>query len=153
LYYIIIQFRSPEEYAYEPQTEKVDVFSLGNIYYGILTGLWPFYKEPLKQAQQKIMNGVTPPIVGYDDILLLNNNNTNTTTTTTTDPFDQVLIQAMFQCWTHDRTKRASARHVQRFIAGELKRLAVEPTMDDGGSLGTNKQTPAAGFYKNNYLN
>ena len=39
------QWRSPEEYFDHPLDEKVDVFSLGNNMYSILTGLWVFYDE------------------------------------------------------------------------------------------------------------
>jgi serine/threonine protein kinase len=42
---VLNQWRSPEEYFDHPLNEKVDVFSLGNNMYSLLTGLWPFYDE------------------------------------------------------------------------------------------------------------
>jgi len=48
-----IQFRSPEEYEYVPQTEKVDVYSFGNVLYSVLTGGYPFEKEKSKKAQKR----------------------------------------------------------------------------------------------------
>ena len=37
------QWRSPEEYYDKPVNEQIDIFALGNNFYSILTGLWPFY--------------------------------------------------------------------------------------------------------------
>jgi serine/threonine protein kinase len=37
------QWRSAEEYKDEPLNEKVDIFSLGNNFYSLLVGLFPFY--------------------------------------------------------------------------------------------------------------
>jgi serine/threonine protein kinase len=45
LFHLVHQWRSPEEYFDEPLTEQIDVFSLGNNMYSLLTGLWPFYDE------------------------------------------------------------------------------------------------------------
>jgi serine/threonine protein kinase len=107
------QFRSPEEYAYEPQSEKVDVYSLGNVLYGILTQLWPFEElKTDKKAREKVKKGERPSI----DNGILNS----------TDPFDQAMLKAIEMCWIQDPVKRASAREVQTFIAGELERLGVE---------------------------
>ena len=32
------KFRSPEEYSYKEEDEMIDVYSMGNIFYAILTG-------------------------------------------------------------------------------------------------------------------
>ena len=37
------QWRAPEEYKDDPLNEKIDVWSLGNNMFGLLTGLSPFY--------------------------------------------------------------------------------------------------------------
>ena len=42
---ISTQYRAPEEMADWPLNEKIDVFSMGNNIYGLLTGLWPFYEN------------------------------------------------------------------------------------------------------------
>lgn len=104
-------FRSPEEYAYEPQTEKVDIYSLGNIFYAIVTGLWPYDHQNVKEAQRKVIAGETPVI--SQEFL------------DSSDPFDQAMLKAIYKCWVRDPTKRASAREVQQFIGDELKRLGV----------------------------
>ena len=41
-------FRAPEEYAYKLESEKVDIYSMGNVFYALLTDLWPFEKEVTK---------------------------------------------------------------------------------------------------------
>ena len=38
------QWRAPEEYKDAPLTEKIDVWSLGNNLYSLLTGLDPLYE-------------------------------------------------------------------------------------------------------------
>lgn len=39
------QYRSPEEYRGDDIDEKVDVYSMGNNLYTLMTGFWPFYEE------------------------------------------------------------------------------------------------------------
>jgi serine/threonine protein kinase len=109
------QLRSPEEYAYKPQTEKVDVYSLGNVLYSILTSKSPFGKEKSEKVAKKVQEGKRPPIPQSMQ--------------NSTDPFDQAMLKAINMCWIHDPEKRATARQVQNFITSELSRLGVK---DDG---------------------
>lgn len=52
------QWRSPEEYFDNPLDEKVDVFSLGNNIYGLLTGLQVFYDEhETEKVQDRVRHG------------------------------------------------------------------------------------------------
>jgi hypothetical protein len=104
-------FRSPEEYAYEPETEKVDVYSLGNIYYAILTGKHPFGGMKQKVAQQKIIDGDRPLIPKE-----LQENE---------DPFDQALLKVVDMCWKEDPPNRATARQVQTVLGQALKQLGI----------------------------
>lgn len=54
-----IKWRSPEEYFDYDLTEQVDVFSLGNNMYGLLTGLCPFYDtEEDSVVQNRVKNGL-----------------------------------------------------------------------------------------------
>ena len=106
-----LQWRSPEEYAHEPQTEKVDVYSLGNIFYAILTGRRPFERKNVKESQKKVIAGERP---------IISNEIRNST-----DPFDKAMLQAIFKCWIQNPEDRASAREVQKFISSELTRLGV----------------------------
>jgi hypothetical protein len=54
-------WRSPEEYNDEGVTEGIDVWSLGNNIYGLLTGLNPFYDDAvsLHHVQKRIKDGET----------------------------------------------------------------------------------------------
>lgn len=40
-----LQYRSPEEFDGRDLDEQIDIFSLGNNFYALLTGLWPFYEN------------------------------------------------------------------------------------------------------------
>jgi serine/threonine protein kinase len=53
--------RAPEENAEGMLNEQIDVYSLGNIYYSLLTGLWNFYSyEDDEVVQQKVIFGDVP---------------------------------------------------------------------------------------------
>jgi serine/threonine protein kinase len=56
-----LQWRSPEEYKDLPLNEKIDIFSLGNNVFSILTGLVPFYgaRGP-RAAKKNVLDGVAP---------------------------------------------------------------------------------------------
>ena len=56
------KFRSPEEFVPTVLDEKIDIFSLGNSFYGILTGLWPLYYSHNEVAQEKLVKGQMPYI-------------------------------------------------------------------------------------------
>lgn len=53
-------WRSPEEYKDKPLTEQIDVWSLGNNMYGLLTGLNPLYNvTKSKNFKRRIVRGET----------------------------------------------------------------------------------------------
>jgi len=54
------KFRSPEEYRYDEESEKVDVYSMGNIFYQLLTGEDPFERLDVDTVRDKVMNGDRP---------------------------------------------------------------------------------------------
>ena len=56
-------WRSPEEYKNEPLTEAIDVWSLGNNLYGLLTGVNPLYDFDTGPVPKRIIHGET----GYID--------------------------------------------------------------------------------------
>lgn len=112
------QLRSPEEYAYGRQTEKVDVYSMGNVLYSILTLEYPFEHE--KDVYKKVIAGERPAIPQK----FLNS----------TDPFDQTLLKAIEMCWVHDPEKRATARQVQRLLVSTLKRMNVKSGEEEWGA-------------------
>jgi hypothetical protein len=86
---------------------------MGNVFYSLMTGIWPFEDmSKSKDAQKKIKKGERP---AFEPSLL-----------NSTDPFDQAMIKSIQMCWIHDPEERASARQVQDFIKTELDRLGVE---------------------------
>lgn len=56
------KFRAPEEFVPTILDEKIDIFSLGNCFYGLLTGLWPHYFLDNDRAQMKLVEGEMPYI-------------------------------------------------------------------------------------------
>jgi hypothetical protein len=59
--------RSPEEYELSKLDEKIDIFSAGNVLYGILTGQKPWVDVPSDTVRRNVMHGTLPPFpVEYD---------------------------------------------------------------------------------------
>lgn len=56
------KMRAPEEFVPDILDEKIDIFSLGNSFYGLLTGLWPHYYDDNETAQRKVVRGIMPYI-------------------------------------------------------------------------------------------
>ena len=106
-------FRSPEEYAYEGETEKIDVYSMGNIFYGIMTGLYPFEEEKKSKKAASLVKGGHRPPISYK---ILNS----------TDPFDQALLNATRRCWEQNPKVRPSSREIQKYLEDTLIRLGVQ---------------------------
>ena len=102
------RWRSPEEYRYDAQSEKVDVYSFGNILYVLLQLERPFKGVSSDEAMQMVMNGTRPTM--HEDVW------------NSSDPITQTLIQAMKMCQEHSPHKRASAREVERFLKNAMKK-------------------------------
>lgn len=112
---LFVQYRSPEEYRYDRQTEKVDIYSLGNIFFYLLTGKDLFYDETnpkTKTIKKKIMNGERSQIP--------------TKYTNSTDPYEQTLVKAIQRSWIHDPRERATARELQTLFVNQLKKGGVK---------------------------
>ena len=100
------KFRSPEEYLYIGETEAVDTYSMGNIFFVLLTGTYPFPEKSKKEVKKAVANGERPKFSER----LLNN----------PDPNERALIDAARMCWVQDPKERASAREVQLFLQSKL---------------------------------
>lgn len=134
--------RSPEEYKYEAQTEKVrcsrddcgrgclvrqsaqpffllftvpcfplkvDLYSLGNIFFMLLQGDWPFDDVSSDTAHALVINGTRPTI--YMDLWYSD------------DPVNKALKEVMMMCHEHDPADRPSARQVEAFLMDKMREL------------------------------
>lgn len=107
------KYRSPEEYRYDPETAKIDVWALGSMIYMILTGkgVWTGVNE--QKAQKKIASNKSPPL---DDKWKESN-----------DPVDRLLVKVMYEwCFVPDPEKRPSAPEVAKFLERESEKIMKE---------------------------
>ena len=100
--------RSPEEYSHDWQTEKVDIYSFGNLLYSLLTGLRAFQDVDTEEAQKKVMHGLRPRIPREIK--------------ESTNPIVKDMMRIMVKCLKHDPKQRATARQVERFLLRSLHR-------------------------------
>ncbi|CAB9515322.1 activated protein kinase kinase kinase 7 [Seminavis robusta] len=96
------KFRSPEEYAYEPETAAIDNYSMGNIFYVILTGQYPFEDMKKKDAMEAVKEGKRQEIPEE----YMNSKN----------PMVKALVKAILKCWDQDPSKRATSRQIQQLL-------------------------------------
>jgi len=113
------KLRSPEEYAYAPQTEKVDVYSMGVIFYELLEKKWPFEELDEKVAQKKTMSGERSEF------------SKNTLHNADLNPAAAALVKAVKMCWRQNWNDRASAEEIFNFLSIELEK--IKDTKGDTG--------------------
>jgi len=106
------KLRAPEEYAYAPQTEKVDVYSMGNIFYELLMKQWPFENLAEEEAQAKIQRGERGHV--------------SSSIVASTDPATRALYEAMMRSWTQLAKDRPKAAEIARFLEDALAKLPIE---------------------------
>jgi len=110
------QWRSPEEAKEEMLTEKVDVFSMGHIFFRLICGHEPWNKlEPggkpeKEEVHKKVVAGVLPFIPEH--------------VMETTDKEVIAIRDAMLQCYTYEPGKRPNARQIARELDKALRKLS-----------------------------
>jgi serine/threonine protein kinase len=114
------QWRSPEEARGQSDlTEKVDVFSMGHIFFRLICGHEPWNKlepggKPSKaEVNEKVEKGVLPTIpkeIRHSK-----------------DPEEVAIRDAMLRCYVHDPAMRPSARDIARELQRVLDRLEAKP--------------------------
>ena len=102
--------RSPEEYNEEPLTEKIDVFSLGNILLAILRQERVFSEdEKTEDVQTRVANGIFPTA------------NISAVELSSYDPMEMAILEAIQMCLVLDTEERSSAAQVEVFLRHKLK--------------------------------
>jgi len=103
--------RSPEEYSgkFRVLNEKVDVYSMGNIFYTLLMDKIAFDRVATKKARDAVLHGLRPIM----DLQVKNSKN----------QVDIILLHAMDMCYTQAPEERASARDVANYLATELQKI------------------------------
>ena len=107
--------RAPEEYKYESENEKIDVFSMGHIFYTILTGKLPFIEFESKEVYKKVKKGHLPKLA--DDLQQ------------STDPVHVALKKAMEMCYTYKPEHRASATEVLDYLTAQYNLIYPEDNL------------------------
>lgn len=108
---LLFQWRSPEEYLYQPETAAIDVYSLGHVLNFILTAQVPFPHLTDKQVAQQVSSGHRVQV-------------TDPTILKSTHPYDRALLQVLDMCFEFDPAKRASARQVTNVLRDALDKLS-----------------------------
>ena len=101
------KFRSPEEYRYQLETEAVDVYSAGNIFYYLLVGEFPFASRSRDTVKRSLKAGKRQRIPEEY--------------ATSEDPLIQALVKAIRMCWIQIPADRATARQVQNHLGRAMK--------------------------------
>lgn len=115
-----LQWRSPEEAKNEVLTEKVDVFSMGHIFFRLICGHEPWNKlEPggrpeKEEINEKVIKGILPFIP--EEVKK------------SKDEEVVAIREAMHSCYEYDPNKRKSARSIANALDKTLKRLSVAST-------------------------
>lgn len=106
-----LKFRAPEEYAFLEENEMVDIYSMGNIFYSILSGNMPFEGQKESKAQKKVLDGVRPKIP--DEIKQ-------------SDDFAvQKLISITKKCWSKKAKDRPSAASIRDELQDLMDRMTT----------------------------
>jgi len=109
---IIYQFRAPEEYNYEEEDEKIDIFSMGNIFYSIISGDMPFEGVKEKEAIQMVKDGERPKIpkeaLKSDDIAI------------------KTIVSVIKKCWKQNPKDRPSASSIRDKFKQVMDKIATE---------------------------
>jgi len=118
-------FRSPEEYSYGLQSEKIDVYSMGNIFYTILMGKWPFedlyHKEHTSAVRKQVRDGKRPPM--------------NAHIQRSEDLGIRAMLKAMNMCFVHNWRERATAKEVAEFLTSAMKEIEAKETKPSNDTI------------------
>ncbi len=103
-------FRATEEYAHEIETEKIDVYSMGNVFYAILSGAMPFEGIKTNTAQELVKNGnrKIPDEIEKSE-----------------DTATQAILAATKACWIQDPNARPPATAIRDELKSSMDRIQL----------------------------
>lgn len=101
------KFRSPEENADAPLTEKIDIYSLGNVFYTLLTGAIVWEDTQIQERNRRIIEGNTLPFPEY-----VNKSHSF-----------RILAKVIVDCWTLDADERPSIFDVVKYLEDAVTSL------------------------------
>ena len=87
------------------------MYSMGNVFYTILTEKWPFDNDKSRDAQRAVKAGKRPHIP--------------TRLRESEDPAVKAIMKAMTMSWRHDPDERASAQEVKEYLQQQIKALGI----------------------------
>ena len=106
-------WRSPEEYRYENQTEKGDIWSLGNVLYFLLSGgLAPMDQMPYDEVIKAVKKGSHPVSTEYFKL--------------GHDDFTEIMGHAMMSCFVLDSPKRPGAWKIANLLRQGVQKLSAK---------------------------
>jgi Protein kinase domain len=107
-------WRSPEEYAFGKETEKVDVYSLGNILFFLVTqGINPWQDEDIesKEIYERVKAGKRPRLPHEIQ--------------SSSHVYERTMRRAIELCFVQDPRERASAQQVANLLATGLQEMGM----------------------------
>lgn len=115
---LLLQWRSPEEYAETNHNEQIDVFSLANNFLGMLTGLDPFWEEEddNDKVRARLLKGEKAPI----DARFKNRS-----------VEEAKLVEIIDWCHEFDPKKRPTIFQVVDFLADAVKQVESGDTNEN----------------------
>lgn len=93
---------------------QVDVYSMGNIFFMLMTRKWPWSKFREKEAKKAIKAGKHPSMPS--------------SIKKSKDPVDKILMKAMKMAHRYDPTERASAREIETFLKEQASEIGTPVT-------------------------
>jgi serine/threonine protein kinase len=103
-------FRSPEEYAYKIETEKVDEYSMGNVLYFLLTQEEPWGDVKSHHVYTLVQDGQRPKIPDK----IYHSNRT----------YERYMIRAIEMAWTHEAERRPGALELSEVLKEGIEKLS-----------------------------
>ena len=105
------RWRAPEEYKHEPETEKIDVYSLGHVLYFLLVKDIPYHGWGKLETYDLSIKGEKPFIP--EEI------------TESHHPYERYMVEAINMCLTYDPNERPGAREVANKLQAGIRRLKM----------------------------